>query len=865
LKLLHGEGRAEERDSAPAEPVLVELFSIPVKSGYSLLILMDEVLMYAHGKVSSDSKWLGILKNFFQYTTQAIAKTNNTAMVVSLLSSDIEDTDKLGKGIAKELFSIFRRENEEGIRPVEKEDVAEIIRRRFFKADSIKDKTTFYPHVNAALFGMEEFNPEWKKERTVLESNFRNSYPFHPDLIDVFYLKWTNIETFQRTRGILRTFAFALRDSYFRKDNSPLVGSSIFLSNTDYLSNALKELCTVAIKDATEGKQQDWAAILDGELKKAKEIQSKATGVNHRELEQAVITVFLHSQPIGKKASLQDITKMVSVNRPDKIGLRKAMQEWSEISWYLDEDELEDKETNSDGTKGISKSWRLGFKPNLRQLHHDALHRVSAEAIQEEFEDKIKKARRLKANVSDVYKIKLHLLPSKPSDVEDDGDFHFAILNLDSASSSIDISKVAKRFLEENTGADAPRKFKNSIILALPSIDGVEMIQKSIRSFLAWREIPSMIKNTEIESQQEAKLAMHSRTAEEDVNKAIQAAYCMLAAYSNKGIIECFKLAVDENPLIEVILKDNRSRITTTSINEETLLPDGPYNLWIEGDESRRVKILIESFAINTHLPKLLRKTELVETLRQGMKKGLFVLKSYIGNKRTYWKEDIPDAELNDSGTELVLNQYAVLNELNLELLMPSVLPNLWNQEKLSIASLSDYFQGGKVIKVKKDGYEEPFIIPKVEKDILEKVIQRAILSGKLVYTIQNTSLLEEAIPDGLLQSSGELTIPEHAPNYMQILPETLPSAWKDGKATGQGILYAYNEKNGKSIPWALIQKAIQTAITAKQIRFASESNIPMPCTTSNAQLIKLEKMEANVSKPIEVVEEKVSLPGNAS
>ena len=48
---------------------------------------------------------------------------------------------------------------------------------------------------------------------------------------------------------------------------------------------------------------------------------------------------------------------------------------------------------------------------------------------------------------------------------------------------------------------------------------------------------------------------------------------------------------------------------------------------------------------------------------------------------------------------------------------------------------------------------------------------------------------------------------------------------------------------NGKSIPWALIQKAIQTAITAKQIRFASESNIPMPCTTSNAQLIKLEKI----------------------
>ena len=42
------------------------------------------------------------------------------------------------------------------------------------------------------------------------EQRFLASYPFHPDLIEAFYTKWTQLEGFQRTRGVLRTFALAL-------------------------------------------------------------------------------------------------------------------------------------------------------------------------------------------------------------------------------------------------------------------------------------------------------------------------------------------------------------------------------------------------------------------------------------------------------------------------------------------------------------------------------------------------------------------------------------------------------------------------------------------------------------------------------
>lgn len=132
LKILHAEGKSEERESAPAENLLVELLSLPGKEKLSTLILIDEVLMYAREKIGFDPAWRGRILNFFQYLTQASTKISSCAIVASLLATDPMKSDTLGKEITHELYSVFRREREEGVQPVLKEDVAEVLRRRFF-------------------------------------------------------------------------------------------------------------------------------------------------------------------------------------------------------------------------------------------------------------------------------------------------------------------------------------------------------------------------------------------------------------------------------------------------------------------------------------------------------------------------------------------------------------------------------------------------------------------------------------------------------------------------------------------------------------------------------------------------------------
>jgi predicted AAA+ superfamily ATPase len=194
LRLLHAEGQAAERESAPAENLMLELLRIREDRGKPTLILIDEVLMYAREKVGLAPEWRGRLLNFFQYLTQAVGKVDHCAVVASLLATDPRKSDQLGKELTQELYNIFRRQSEEGIQPVQKEDVAEVLRRRFFTPESLQNREAFKSHVVAALKGIQALDEQTAEAGKAAEDRFLQSYPLHPDLTNTFYTKWTNLE-----------------------------------------------------------------------------------------------------------------------------------------------------------------------------------------------------------------------------------------------------------------------------------------------------------------------------------------------------------------------------------------------------------------------------------------------------------------------------------------------------------------------------------------------------------------------------------------------------------------------------------------------------------------------------------------------
>jgi len=115
------------------------------------------------------------------------------------------------------------------------------------------------------------------------------------------------------------------------------VGPNVFLSapESEDISEALRELSSIAAAEVYEGKRQEWEGIIQGELSKARSIQMEFGGLNFRESEQGVISTFLHSQPPGGKALTSELMVLLGHTRPDKIELEKALKKWADISCPL--------------------------------------------------------------------------------------------------------------------------------------------------------------------------------------------------------------------------------------------------------------------------------------------------------------------------------------------------------------------------------------------------------------------------------------------------------------------------------------------------------------------------------------------------
>ena len=841
LRLLNAQGEAEERESAPAENLLVELLTLPTKDGRGTLILLDEVLMYAREKVGLDPAWRGRLLNFFQYLTQAATKVDRCAMVASLLATDPGKSDTLGKELTQEMHSIFRRAREESVQPVGKDDVAEVLRRRFFTTESIRDSNTFRAHVVAALKGIQSLDEQTKKEGTTAESRYLRSFPFHPDLTEILYVKWTNLEGFQRTRGILRTFALALREAE-QWDAAPLIGTNVFLNTPgdDNLSEAARELTNVAAAEEYAGKKQEWTSILEGELRKAREIQAHTTGLGFREVEQAVVATFLHSQPIGQKAQTRDLLLLVGHTRPDRIDLEKALTRWAQVSWFLDEEGLNDAEVSANGQKGVPKTWRMGTKPNLRQMHDDACKRISSTDIDIRLEDEISKLKSLTQGAS-AAGAKPHTMPTKPSDIDDDGDFHYAVLGPRAASDVGKPSSEAARFLNETTSVDNPRTYRNALVLVAPSRDGLEVARQRVREYLGWEEVRNQLKGQDVDPLRLGTLIKQLEDAKKRIPEAIAQAYCIVVTVSDKNDAHAFKIVVTNDPLFTRVKNDPRSRIQDTAVSADALLPEGPYNLWHASDTSRRVAYLVSAFAQFPHLPKMLNRKAILDTLTDGCVSGMFVmrLRRPDGSYRTFWRSHVDEIALKDPSLEVVLPETAELTDLNPTVLLPKTLPGLWGNEAITFGALSTYFSGTTAVKVQKAGYEESLTIPKVGRPLLEAAIQTLVRDGKLWLSNGHASMFAEPIPDGILTDLAQIQAPPAPIPPMEILQPNLPEAWSDKVTTVFAIATALSNRLGKPMPWARVRDALTGAFNAHYLERTSDSGT-WPCDYGGAQTIRV-------------------------
>ena len=836
MKLLRGDG--SERDSVPATNVMEDLLELARRDAASVLVLFDEVLWFARTMADQDPAWVSRMADFLHSLTQAVAKVPQCCLVASLLASDTGKMDELGKRISKDLYDEFKRVADEGIQPVESQDVPEILRRRLFELDSYTDKSAWSRQVMAALNHIEKIDDHTQAHRADEEQRYQDAYPFHPDLIKLFYEKWTQLEGFQQTRGILKTLATALRDAE-RWDQKPIIGAQIFLTDPDKgegLCAAARELADVARVEQYEGKRQNWPTILESELRHAAKSREGLDSLGGREIEQAVVSTFLHSQPIGRHAVARELKLLAGGSASDRIEFGKGLSRWADSSWYLDDTFTQDRED------GIPKIWRLGSRPNLKQMHHDARNQIADAAVEDALEKEIGGAKNLTEG-GRAAGAKVHVLPAKPADIEDDGEFHYAVLGPSAASESGKPSAESKRFIEQTTGPERPRaRNRNAVVLTVPSRQGLEMARDKVRDYLAWSKVREALKGRDdIDATAAVRLEGNLKAARNEMSSQIVMAWCIAVTLDSANKIAAHRISVDNEPVFAKLLADKRLRIESGAINAEALLPGGPYDFWAQGEKSRYVKDLVGAFASSAQLPKMLDRQSILETLLQGCQTGDFVLRVTRADKseRAFWRCRPDDTALNDPSLEIVLSESARLAELDSQLLAPAALSRLWTKDTLTLRELADYFSGKVFVPVDKGGYEENQLVPEAAESAIKQAVSLAVEEGAVWLTNGTLSLLGESVPEGFLDENAILRPPPRILGGSDVSPSQLPNAWDNNETNAYLIHAALSADAGIALPWVRVKQALDEGFRLGLFALTADS-ADWPCDLGSASLIKL-------------------------
>lgn len=792
----------------PAETPLVNLLKLPQNEGLSTLILLDETLMYTSAAVKENPNRYGSLRDFFQVLTQAVKKVNNAAIVASLITSDIIADDPTDIRVLNMLETIFHRLDETA-EPISEGDVSELLRRRLFEYVLPEEKR--HPIVNNLIAARQRLPLRGHHTDQETYDKLLKSYPFHPNLIDVFEQKWTQLDNFQGTRGMFRTFAFILREA-FGKDPAAFVGPNALISTDTELSDALQELT----KACGEGIR--WAPILRGELERARTVQKQLPLLKSREIEAAVLATFLHSQPIGQKAELADLHLLLAHADIDAVSVEKGLAEWRDASWFLKENQ---------------SSWALGTTPNLTNMHVRAMARITEDQITENLVKQIRSA----ALGRNTDKVDVHTLPTSPKDLSDTPELRFVIADpKDTAVPGENVSAPLSAFFN--------RTYRNSVIVLAAENALLVGLRQRIRKILGWESIQSGDDINLLNPEQKTLLPQRKRDDETGISDSVISAYNVLIAADEDGDIKASLLPPGPNSPFERVKKAliDEDRLLATSLDPELLTPDSSpdsyFDIWGKDETAKPVQRLYGMFASLPRLPRLLNRQVFIDTLRRGVTEGQIVLRIVRpdGSQNTYWREiSLTDEDFREKALEIVPIEHAELHDLSAELLVPGKLPELWQGDGVptTVGAIREFFDKDEVPKLASD-------------NVLSDAIQSAVQNGLLMARHKDKAYLKEIIPDAKITDELELLAPLEPISGSEISDKTLPDAWENETSFVGKIIHVLSLLKGSPIPWPLIVDAINDARDKRLFEFI-EGSPPWPCTADEADKVGVKVSQAAV------------------
>jgi predicted AAA+ superfamily ATPase len=504
---------ADANGTSPGKEVLKTL----LEKHAPCVVLIDELVAYIRqfpeGQPLSGGTYDTNL-SFLQALTEAAKLVPNAILLASLPESEVEAGSNRGVAALKALEKTFGRVQALW-KPVATEEAFEIVRRRLF--EPIRDTKTRDSVCRAfadAYIAEGSKLPSETQEARYFD-RLVQAYPIHPEVFDRLYEDWTTLESFQRTRGVLKLMAKVIfrlwqdqnQDLMILPGSLPLYDGSSRNELTYYLPAG-------------------WDAVLekdiDGERAETTELETKEPRFGAVNAARRVArALFLGSAPssVGTKPGNRGIDRA-------RV-LLGCLQPSQTASTYLDAlsrlaDRLHYLNSSGDKAQDATRFW-FDTRANLRREMEDRKSRFND---QNEVRGKIADALRKLAGGATVFG-GVHVF-TPHADVPDDGELRLVFLAPDKIYTKQEARLAFDEVLDivRNNGTK-PRHRANRLVFIAPEHATLSRLRDAARTALAWNSIVEDVKagRLNIDRLQEQQALKELKTSEDVLPRTARECY----------------------------------------------------------------------------------------------------------------------------------------------------------------------------------------------------------------------------------------------------------------------------------------------------------------------------------------------------
>jgi predicted AAA+ superfamily ATPase len=501
---------ADESGTAPGSADLIEL----LQQYAPCVILMDELVVYMRqfraGQHYTGGDYNSNL-SFIQNLTEALKAVPNVQLLASLPESDREAGDDWGISVLRALEHVFTRVQALW-KPVASNESFEIVRRRLFRpildesaADAVCHAYAQYYNEHPDLFPDETRQGSYYKR-------LRQTYPIHPEVFERLYKDWAALDSFQRTRGVLKLMAQVIsrlwatdnRDLLIQPGNIPLADATVRGTFVYYL---------------TPGWEPVVERDIDGPLSEPYALDQHDTRFGAAQAARRTArTLFLGSAPASGKQEKHDLRGLTleqvvlgsaTPNQAPAV-YADALRRLTERLQYL--------------SLANNRYW-FDTRPNLRREMEERKRRFDeTEDLVPLLADKLSK--KIIGSRFDPFD-KVHVF-TPGQDIPDDDQLRLVVLPLTAPYQQHAASQAttyALKVLEER--GTQPRNRRNRLIFLAPELDALTRLRDQLRTVLAWQSILTSYDRLELnlDALQKQQASQALKDAEKTLERTLREAY----------------------------------------------------------------------------------------------------------------------------------------------------------------------------------------------------------------------------------------------------------------------------------------------------------------------------------------------------